>query len=221
MGSAGEVERMLADIRAHTAACAAMTGRKQLSERVLEAMAEIPRERFVPAELRRAAYLDGPLPIGHGQTISQPFIVALMSDLLDLSPQSRVLEVGTGCGYQTAVLSRLVACVFSLEIIPELSRAARTRLAGLGIDNVELRAADGYHGWLELAPFDAIMVTAAASSVPSPLVEQLAIGGRMVLPVGNSPFGQVLILVEKDTDGQIRRRDLLAVAFVPLTGGHD
>jgi len=180
-------------------------------------MAAVPRHRFVPGELRNRAYDNGPLPIGSGQTISQPYIVALMTELLRLSPDAVVLEVGTGSAYQTAVLSRLADRVFSIEIVPELARSAAARLQALGIGNAEVRVGDGYHGWPEHAPFDGIIVTAAASDIPPPLVEQLRPGARLVIPVGNAFGGQELLLLEKAGDGAVSRRVVLPVAFVPLT----
>ena len=220
MGSRQDIQRMLKTIRAHTRYSQSTTGRGELAPRVLDAVARVPREEFVPDHLKHLSYSDGPLPIGRGQTISQPFIVALMSDLIDPRPDHRVLEVGTGCGYQSAVLAELVERVYSIEIIPELSRHAGELLEELGYRNVQPRVGDGYHGLPEEAPFDAILVTAAAEDIPAPLVEQLAMGGRMVLPVGGPLFGQSLIVVEKNLSGEVRRRDVLPVAFVPLTGGH-
>jgi protein-L-isoaspartate(D-aspartate) O-methyltransferase len=187
-------------------------------ERVLAAMAQIPRERFVPAELQGQADDDRPLPIGHGQTISQPFVVAYMTERLHLAGIERVLEVGTGSGYQTAILAHLAAEVFSLEIVPEL--AARTRallVEGLGLLNVRLRTGDGSAGWPEEAPFDRVIVTAAAEAVPPALVAQLAPGGRMILPVGANAWSQVLRVVDRAPDGTISESDLLGVRFVPLT----
>jgi protein-L-isoaspartate(D-aspartate) O-methyltransferase len=186
-------------------------------ERVLEAILHVPRHVFVDEALASRAYEDTALPIGHGQTISQPYIVAIMTDLLEVGRGDKVLEVGTGSGYQAAVLAELVDEVYTVEIIPELARVAKERLARLGYDNVTARHADGYLGWREHAPFDGIVVTAASSHVPPPLIEQLAPGGRMVIPVG-SPFAvQQLMLVEKGRDGKVRTRQLLPVAFVPLT----
>ncbi len=172
---------------------------------------------FVPGHEQIYAYANGPLPIGHGQTISQPYIVALMTDLLACGPNARVLEVGTGSGYQAAVLSRVVAKVYSVEIIPELAQQASERLARLGYTNVECRRCDGYEGWPEKAPFDGILVTAAAPSVPPPLIEQLEEGARMVIPVGPAYGHQELIVVEKGEDGSVQTTDILGVAFVPLT----
>ncbi len=194
--------------------------RSALDERVLDAMASVPRHEFVPPSLVGAAYRNRPLPIGHGQTISQPYIVAIMTDLLDLEPGQRVLEIGTGSGYQAAVLAEFGALVWSIEIIPELAEQAAERLPRLGYDRVETRTGDGYHGWPDAAPFDAIIVTAAASHVPPPLLQQLKPGARMIIPVG-SPFStQQLLLVTRNEDDQVRTRQVLPVSFVPLTGDH-
>ena len=195
------------------------TGRKQFSAPVMAAMREVPRHRFVPTLQRGNAYDNRPLPIGHGQTISQPYIVALMSDLLDPAPEHRVLEIGTGSGYQAAVLARLVKHVYSIEIIRPLGEQAAGRLKQEGYANVSVRIADGYYGWPEEAPFDGIVVTAAAGSIPPPLVEQLKPGGRMIIPVGAAFFVQYLMLVQKDAAGQVTTQQILPVRFVPLTGG--
>jgi protein-L-isoaspartate(D-aspartate) O-methyltransferase len=192
-----------------------------LDPRVMAAMAKVPRHEFVPAGQRDHAYENRPLPIGYGQTISQPYIVALMSDLIKPQPGDRVLELGTGSGYQAAILAELVAQVYSIEIIEELGKEAGERLSRLGYDNVTLRIGDGYYGWEEHAPFDAIVVTAAASHVPPPLVAQLKPGGRMVIPVGSRFLTQQLVLVEKQADGQLLTRQILPVKFVPLTGEHN
>lgn len=210
---------MIAEIEAEARLTAHWTGREQFSPRVLAALRRVRREAFVLPGAAAAAYLNAPLKIGHGQTISQPFIVALMSDLLDLAPDDRVLEVGTGSGYQAAVLAELVPNVFSVEVIPELAaRAART-LAEQGYGRIALRCGDGGLGWPEHAPFDAIIVTAAARAVPPALVAQLAPGGRLVIPVGEPGDGQELRLLRKEADGAVTSRGVLAVAFVPLTGG--
>jgi protein-L-isoaspartate(D-aspartate) O-methyltransferase len=179
-------------------------------------MLAVPRHELVPSRSRDRAYENRPLPIGYGQTISQPYIVALMTDLLQPAADDVVLEVGTGSGYQAAVLAEIVGRVYSVEIVPELARRGAGDLARLGYRNVEVRNGDGYHGWEEHAPFDAIVVTAAASHIPPPLVQQLAPGGRMVIPVG-SPFAvQQLTLVEKTPEGRVETRQLLPVSFVPL-----
>jgi protein-L-isoaspartate(D-aspartate) O-methyltransferase len=195
------------------------TGRSVLSPRVAAALAKVHREAFVPAREADAAYHNRPLPIGHGQTISQPFIVALMTELLDLTPEDRVLEVGTGSGYQAAVLAELAGEVCSIEVIPELAARAAAALAEQGYHKVELRVSDGGVGWPERAPFDAIIVTAAAPQVPAALLEQLRAGGRMVIPVGPPHDDQELLLITKDAAGTPTQRAVLPVAFVPLTGG--
>jgi protein-L-isoaspartate(D-aspartate) O-methyltransferase len=186
--------------------------------RVLAAMRAVPREEFVPDPQRPYAYVDGPLGIGYEVTISQPAVVARMSALLELSPGDRVLEVGTGSGYQAAVLDELGAEVWSIEIIEPLAHEAAARLARLGYDRVRVRHGDGYAGWPEHAPFDAIVVTAAPDHVPGPLVEQLKPGGRMVIPVGPVGGVQELMVVEKNPDGTVRERRQMSVRFVPFTG---
>ena len=195
--------------------------REALDPRVMTAMAMVPRHRFVSAAQRYNAYANRPLPIGYGQTISQPYIVALMSDLVKPRADNRVLEIGTGSGYQAAILAELTGEVYSIEIIEPLGKQAAGKLAELGYDNVTLRVGDGYYGWEEHAPFDAIVVTAAASHVPPPLVAQLKPGGRMVIPVGSRFLTQQLVLIEKQADGQLVTRQILPVKFVPLTGDHD
>ena len=189
--------------------------------RVVEAMRQTPRHRFVPAGQAPYAYEDRPLPIGYGQTISQPYIVARMTELLEPKKTGRALEIGTGSGYQAAVLAPLVAEVYTIEIIEPLGNPARERLAALGYKNIHVRIGDGYYGWPEKALFDCIVVTAAANHIPPPLVEQLAPGGRMVIPVGNPFQPQTLVLVTKGTKGprDIQVRSLMPVAFVPLIGG--
>ena len=185
------------------------------NRRVLDAMRRVPRHELVPEAARTAAYADHPLPIGHGQTISQPYIVAIMTEMLDLSADERVLEVGTGSGYQAAVLAELCSEVFSIEIVEPLANRAREDLERLGYKNVHVRYGDGYRGWPEAAPFDAIIVTAAPDHIPEPLVSQLAVGGRMVLPVGDAY--QELVLLRK-TDRGLEREVTLPVRFVPMTG---
>jgi protein-L-isoaspartate(D-aspartate) O-methyltransferase len=181
-------------------------------------MRAVPRHEFVPAERRGRAYANRPLPIGHGQTISQPYIVAYMTEVLDPDADDRVLEVGTGSAYQAAVLAEIVDEVYTIEIIEPLARSARRRIERLGYDNVSVRQGDGYFGWPEHAPYDAIIVTAAAGHIPSPLVEQLKSGGRMVIPVGPVYAVQTLILVTKDEAGEVSTEQLLPVRFVPMTG---
>ena len=210
--------RMLDDIEREIQYTRHQIGRDHFDTRVMQAMARVPRVDFVPDDLAERAYDNGALPIGHGQTISQPYIVALMTDLLEPEPDQVVLEVGTGSGYQTAVLSLLYRQVYSLEIVPELSAAAAQRLQRLGYHNVETRVGDGHAGWPEHAPYDAIIVTAAAAQVPPALLEQLRPGGRMVVPVGPPYQYQVLKLLEKQDTGAISSRELIGVAFVPMVG---
>ncbi|MGI8738403.1 MAG: protein-L-isoaspartate(D-aspartate) O-methyltransferase [Gammaproteobacteria bacterium] len=193
-------------------------GEKQLDPAVLVAMNRVPRHEFVPAYLRGGAYENHPLPIGHGQTISQPYIVALMTDLLDVQPDDSVLEVGTGSGYQAAVLAELAGQVYTIEIIEPLAERAAERFAQLGYDNLTTRIDDGYYGWPQQAPFDAIMVTAGADRIPPPLVRQLKPGGTMIIPVNTSAFSQHLMRVQKTPEGDVETRQLLPVLFVPLTG---
>ncbi len=195
-------------------------GKARLDPRVMAVMGSTPRHLFVPEAQRPHAYQNRPLSIGWGQTISQPYIVALMTDLMEPDPGDVVLEVGTGSAYQAAVLAPLVKQVFTVEIIPQLGEQAARRLRRLGYGNVAARIGDGYHGWPEHGPFDAITVTAAASHVPPPLVAQLKPGGRMVIPVGDRFLVQQLLLVEKTATGQVRTRQVLPVRFVPLTGEH-
>lgn len=211
-------QQMVQEIEGAVKATSAYIGRGQLNPAVMRVMGEVPRHEFVPVSEQGAAYRNRPLPIGYGQTISQPYIVALMTDLLAVSKEAKVLEVGSGSGYQAAVLSRLVREVHSIEIIPELARECRARLARLGYPNITIHEGDGYYGLESEAPFDAIVVTAAASYIPPPLVQQLKPGGRLVIPVG-TPFAvQHLMLVEKNQQGEISMRQLLPVQFVPLTG---
>ena len=208
---------MLRDIEREVAYTRHEIGRDAFAPRVMAAMAAVPREQFVPESGRHLAFANGPLAIGHGQTISQPYIVALMTDLLAPRPQDSILEIGTGSGYQAAVLAELVRQVYSVEIIAALATAAGQRLARLGYANVSVRHADGFHGWPEHAPYDGIVVTAAAPQVPPPLVEQLKPGARLVIPVGMPGGLQELKVVEKHADGTIETRNILLVAFVPLT----
>ncbi len=208
--------RLLEEIELDTRDTSHMTGREKLSDRVMAAMAKVPRHEFVLPEDLPLAYINRPRGIGHGQTISQPFVVALMTDLLDLTPEDRVLEIGTGSGYQAAVLAELAARIYSVEVIVELADTARERLRRLGYDHVEVRHVDGHGGWPEEAPFDAIIVTAAPPRLPEELVAQLAEGGRMVAPVGHRIMGQELRLYTKGPEGAIRSRGVLPVAFVPM-----
>jgi protein-L-isoaspartate(D-aspartate) O-methyltransferase len=215
---AGQRQRMVNEIAADVRSTSSGFGKPGPEIPVLEAMRRVPRHEFVPPHLQAEAYDNRPLPIGHGQTISQPYLVAVMTALLHVHRDSRVLEVGTGSGYQTAVLAELVQHVYSLEIIPELAESAWERLQRLGYTNITTRPADGYYGWEAHAPFDAIMVAAAASHVPPPLIGQLKPGGRMILPVGSSFLTQHLMLVHKDEAGRVKTRRMLPVEFVPLTG---
>jgi protein-L-isoaspartate(D-aspartate) O-methyltransferase len=191
-------------------------GGRELDPRVLDALLRVPRERFVPPELRAEAYENRPLPIGHDQTISQPLIVAVMTHLLRLQPDARVLEIGTGSGYQCAILAELAALVVTIEVDTELAARARACLEAQGYRNIEFRVGDGAGGWPPLAPYDGILVTAAAPLVPPALVEQLKQGGRLSIPIGGDPFSQDLVLVEKEAAGQSRQQTLFPVAFVPL-----
>lgn len=211
---------MVAEIEAEVQATADYIDKATLDPRVMQAMGQVPRHEYVPENLRRQAYENRPLPIGHGQTISQPYIVALMSDLCRVPPGGRVLEIGTGSGYQAAILAAMGTKAYSIEIIPDLAREAGERLRRLGLHDIRLRTADGFHGWEEAAPFDAILVTAAAGQIPPPLIRQLAPGGRLVIPIGGRFQVQHLMLVEKNAAGEISTRQLLPVVFVPLTGGH-
>ncbi len=196
------------------------TKKTQFDPRVMGVLGKVPRHLFVPKALQGSAYKNRPLPIGYGQTISQPYIVALMTDLLETDADARILEIGTGSGYQAAVLAELVKSVFTIEIIEPLAERARTHLKTLGYGNVKVKLGDGYYGWEQHAPFDGIIVTAASSHIPPPLVKQLKPGARMVIPVGGRFFTQNLTLVEKAEDGTVKIYQMLPVAFVPLTGGH-
>ena len=213
-----EVRQMLRTIERESEFAARFTGRPKLSRRVLQALADVPREQFVPPEMVPYAYADNALPIGEGQTISQPFIVALMTDLLQTEKTDIILEVGTGSGYQAAVLSRLVDKVYSLEIIPELAEQTSQLLNRLGFTNVEVLCADGYGGLPDKAPFDGIIVTAAAPDIPLPLKEQLKPSGHLVIPVGLPYSHQELMVCDKDPHGHTHTREILGVAFVPMTG---
>ena len=194
--------------------------KSELDPRVMKAIASVPRHEFVPPDEKHNAYKNQPLPIGHGQTISQPYIVAIMTDMLNLKPDSKVLELGTGSGYQAAILSELAGEVYSIEIVEPLGLLAQQRLQRLGYDNVTTKIGDGYYGWQEHAPFDAIIVTAAASHIPPPLIKQLKPGGRMVVPVGSRFMTQQLLLVDKRDDGKVVSKQVLPVVFVPVTGEH-
>jgi protein-L-isoaspartate(D-aspartate) O-methyltransferase len=213
-------QQMVADIQQMMKMTESSVGKASLDRRVEEAMMAVPRHKFVPLENRLYAYENTPLPIGHKQTISQPYIVALMTDLAAVTSESVVLEVGTGSGYQAAVLSELVSHVYSIEIVEALGLEAKSLLQDLGYDNVTVKIGDGYHGWPEHAPFDAILVTAAAEHIPEQLIQQLKPGGRLVIPVGEHYRTQSLRVLTKGPEGEIEQRDVLPVAFVPLTGKH-
>ncbi len=213
-------QRMVQEIAAMTTDTGFETGRTALDERVLAAMRKVERHKFVPPGEVVNAYQNRPLPIGHGQTISQPYIVALMTDLMRVQRNHTVLEIGTGSGYQAAILAELAKAVYTIEIIEPLGKQAQERLQNLGYRNVLTKVGDGYYGWEQYAPFDSIIVTALASHIPPPLVKQLKPGGRMVIPVGTQFLTQYLMLVEKNPDGTVSSKQLLPVRFVPLTGGH-
>jgi len=203
---------MVQEILAHAQLAREQLGKDTLAPSVMEALGRVPRHDFVPLELRPYAYADSPLPIGYGKTISQPFIVALMTDLLEVGGDDKVLEIGSGLGYQAAILAELARQVFTVEIVDELAREARTRLARLGYKNVEFKLGDGYYGWPEHGPYERIIVTAAPELVPPPLLSQLKAGGRMVIPAG-MPESQQLTLVVKDASGKLSMREILPVRF--------
>ncbi len=211
--------QMLLTIEREYAETRSFTGRKAPRPGVMQALARVPREEFVPLAMKPLAYVNNALPIGCGQTISQPFIVALMTDLLEPEPDHLILEVGTGSGYQAAIVSLLVKRVYSIEVIPELAETAAARLQRLGYLNVEVIHGDGYRGCPEHAPFNGIIVTAAVSHVPPALQEQLAPGGRLVIPIGMPYMHQELMVIEKNEAGEISTREVLGVAFVPLVSG--
>ncbi len=210
---------MVEVIQLYVQLSSAQIDRDRLDRRVLAAMAEVPRHDFVPPELRHLAYEDGPLPIGCDKTVSQPFMVALMTDLLDVEPDAKVLEIGTGSGYHAAILAELAAAVFTVEIHQELAREGRARLTALGYGNIEFKIGDGAQGWPEHAPFDRILVAAAPGLLPAALIQQLRPGGRMVVPAG-LPDAQQLLVVDKDADGRIETREVLQVVFSPLINSH-
>jgi len=213
-------QEMIKEIESDVRATSLYIDKTALDDRVMQIMGKVPRHEFVPADARPYAYENRPLGIGYGQTISQPYIVALMTDLLRPKPGHRVLEVGTGSGYQAAILSSLAEHVFTLEIIEELAAQAAIKFKQLNYNNIDSRLGDGYYGWKSAAPFDSIIVTAASGHVPPPLLEQLKTGGRMVIPVGGRFQIQQLMLIEKSEDGGIKTRQILPVRFVPLTGDH-
>jgi len=218
-GRGGERGELLGRIEEEYRETAVWTGKEAIDPRLRAALLAVAREDFVPPASEYAAYANLPLPIGFGQTISQPYIVAIMTDLLGLTPDSVVLEIGTGSGYQAAVLAKLARKVYSIEVVPELAETAAARLKRLGYANVEVRQGDGFAGWPENAPFDAIIVTAAAAEIPPPLLDQLKPGGRMVIPVGRPFESQELVVVAKDAEGHVTKRPVLPVAFVPLVRG--
>ena len=213
-------QEMVRQIENNVRATRLYIDKSELNDRVMSAMLTVPRHEFVPAEQREYAYENRPLPIGYGQTISQPYIVALMTDLLEVTEEGKILEIGTGSGYQAAVAAQLVKTVYTLEIVEPLAIEADSRFQRLGYKNIVNKAGDGYYGWSEHAPFDAIIVTAAASHVPPSLVRQLKPRGRMVIPVGSKFQTQQLLLITKDDAAIIRTRQILPVRFVPLTGRH-
>ncbi|MBI5435638.1 MAG: protein-L-isoaspartate(D-aspartate) O-methyltransferase [Nitrosomonadales bacterium] len=219
-GFDAERRKMMEEVLADAAYTSSYSGGSGLSPGVIAAMEKVERHRFVPGWLSAFAYHNRPLPIGYGQTISQPFIVALMTDRMRAKAGDKVLEIGTGSGYQAAILAEIASSVYSIEIIEPLGKQAGGLLKSLGYRNVKTKVGDGYYGWPEAAPFDAIMVTAAASHVPPPLIKQLKPGGRMVIPLGTQFMTQYLMLVEKQMDGSVITRQILPVRFVPLTGGH-
>ena len=212
------MQEMLAAVRASLRETAAETGVSELRPDIQHAMETVPREQFIPPSLRHLAQRNTPLPIDAGQTISQPLIVALMTQLLEPAPDDVILEIGTGSGYQAAVLAELVAQVYSVEIIPALAEQSAALLRELGYDNVAVRSGDGNRGWPEHAPFDGIIVTAGAEAIPPSLLQQLKPGGRLVIPVGEQAGHQELLVVEVDADGEVNERTVLPVRFVPLTG---
>lgn len=215
-----DLQRMLKEIEMEVKLTQKFIGKDALDVRVMNAMGQVARHEFIPHELHYRAYDNGPTPIGCGQTISQPYIVAVMSDLLNTKPSDSILEIGTGSGYQSAILSYLVERVYSIEILESLATRAQERLSRLGYHNINLRTGDGYYGWAEHAPFDGIIVTAAAPHIPPPLIEQLKVGARMIIPVGLPNSYQQLIVVKKKANEEFEAQPVLGVSFVPLTGKH-
>ena len=214
-------EKLIQSIEQSVRETASFIGVNKFDNRVMQTMSKVPRHEFVPKRFRSSAYKNQPLPIGYGQTISQPYIVALMTNLLLVKSTDKALEIGTGSGYQAAVLAELAGQVFTIEIIDELAKRASAVLDQQGYKNIKTRTGDGYYGWQEHAPFDVIVVTATSGHIPPPLIRQLKPGGRMVIPVGSRFMVQQLVLVEKDEKGKVSTRQILPVRFVPLTGGHD
>jgi protein-L-isoaspartate(D-aspartate) O-methyltransferase len=213
-------QQMIAEVVADAVFLTSHLGKSAFAARVIEVMGKIPRHEFVPVELRAYSYLNSPLPVGYGKTVSQPFIIALMTDLLEPRPGDKVLEVGAGVGYQAAILSGLVKQVYSIEIIEELALDTRRRLQRLGYRNIEVRVGNGYYGWAEHAPFDKIIVTAAPDLIPPPLIAQLKPGGKMVIPTG-IPDKQQLVFLEKTEEGKLSTREVLPVRFSELEEGSD
>ena len=216
-----KIQRLLDEIESEYRFTQSMTGKASLDPRVKAAMLNTPRDKFVPPSCIDSAFDNHPLPIGHGQTISQPYIVAIMTDLLELDADDVVLEIGTGSGYQAAILSQLCSRVYTVEYVAALADIAKARFAKLGYDNIETKAGNGFDGWSEHAPYDCIIVTAAATHIPGPLIDQLKPGGRMVIPVGRQYSHQELKLVIKKEDGELDIRDVLGVVFVPFQGERD
>ncbi len=216
-----KIQRLLDEIESEYKYTRRMTGKGALDPKVKNAILSTPRDKFVAKAYIDSAFYNGPLPIGHGQTISQPYIVALMTDLLELEADDVVLEIGTGSGYQAAILSQLCKQVYTIEYVAALADIAKARFKKLGYDNIECMTGNGFDGWPEHAPYDAIIVTAAATQIPGPLIEQLKPGGRMVIPLGQPYFHQELTLLKKDEDGELDIRDILGVAFVPFQGERD
>jgi protein-L-isoaspartate(D-aspartate) O-methyltransferase len=213
-------ERLVREVEAEVRLTSTYLGTDRLDPAVLRALRAVPRERFVAEGMRDLAYANHPLPIGLGQTISQPYIVAIMSQLIGIQPGDRVYELGTGSGYQAAILAEMGAEVYSMEIVPELAARAAETLADLGYEKVRVRSGDGYLGWPEAAPFAAVIVTAAGPEIPRALVDQLRTGGRLVMPLGGELEDQWLVVVTKQADGSLQMNDVLPVRFVPITGGH-
>ena len=213
-----KIQRLLDEIESEYKFTRGMTGKNSLDPKVKAALLAIPRDKFVPKDYIDSAFYNNPLPIGHGQTISQPYIVAIMTDLLELESDDVVLEIGTGSGYQAAILSQLCKQVYTIEYVPALADMAKSHFKKLDYNNIECKAGNGYDGWSEHAPYDAIIVTAAATQIPEPLIEQLKPGGRMVIPVGDPYMHQELVLIKKDEDGELEFRDIFGVSFVPFQG---
>ena len=212
------LKRMIAGIESEVKFTRSMIGKNALDKRVMKVMARVPRDEFVPADLKHSAFINGPLPIGHGQTISQPYIVALMTDMLAIEPEHTILEIGTGSGYQTAILSQLCKQVYTIEYIAALSERAVVHFRKLKYNNIETTIGNGCKGWPEHAPYDGIIVTAAASKIPEALIEQLKPGGNLVIPVSAGFMFQELMLVKKDEQGEVDVNSVLGVSFVPLVG---